>query len=156
TLQVFFVSVSGILLGPKKGALSQFLYAVLGLIGLPVFTQGGGFSYVFNPTFGYIIGFIGGAYITGFVFQRFKKKTTGSIFLSILAGLVVIYFIGVCYLYLIHNFYLGNSFSLWMAVYYGFILCIGGDLLSSYLASVLCRRLFKIQGLNLPAMQDWT
>lgn len=58
TFQVF-VSISGILLGPKNGAFAQLLYAILGLIGIPVFTQGGGISYIFNPTFGYIIGFIG-------------------------------------------------------------------------------------------------
>jgi len=154
TLQVFFVSISGILLGPRKGALSQLLYAILGLAGIPVFTQGGGISYIFNPTFGYIIGFIGGAYLTGYLFKRLRKITVFGIFLSIIGGLGVIYFAGVCYLYLIKRFYLGNEFTLWNAVYYGFVLCIGGDILSSYIASVLCKKLLGIKGLKLPAMAE--
>ncbi|NLM74826.1 MAG: biotin transporter BioY [Clostridiaceae bacterium] len=154
TFQVFFVSISGILLGPKNGAFAQLLYAILGLIGIPVFTQGGGISYIFNPTFGYIIGFIGGAYLTGFLFQKLKKKTIGGIFLAILGGLAVIYSLGVVHLYVIQKFYLANSFTLWNAIYYGFILCIGGDILSSYLAAVLCKKLFSIQGLKLPAITD--
>lgn len=144
TLQVFFVGISGVLLGPVKGALSQFLYVALGLSGLPVFTQGGGLSYIFNPTFGYLVGFIAGAYITGFICERMKEKTTFKIFLSIMAGLAVIYIAGVSYLFLINNLYLGKNFSLWMAVYYGFILCIGGDVVSSYLGAILCKRLIPV------------
>ncbi|HOO47090.1 MAG TPA: biotin transporter BioY, partial [Deltaproteobacteria bacterium] len=56
TLQNFFVILSGIILGPKAGALSQIVYIIIGLIGLPVFSGGGGPSYIFKPTFGYILG----------------------------------------------------------------------------------------------------
>ena len=41
TLQTLFVLMSGFVLGPKKGALSQVVYIALGLIGLPIFA---GFS----------------------------------------------------------------------------------------------------------------
>ena len=57
-----------------------------------------------------------------------------------MAGLAVIYIANVSYLFLINNLYLGKNFSLWMAVYYGFILCIGGDVVSSYLGSYFCVR----------------
>ena len=40
TLQVFFVCMAGVLLGPKYGALSQLVYIALGLMGLPIFTTG--------------------------------------------------------------------------------------------------------------------
>ena len=53
TLQVFFVCMAGVLLGPKYGALSQLVYIALGLMGLPIFTAGGGLGYVFQPTFGF-------------------------------------------------------------------------------------------------------
>jgi biotin transport system substrate-specific component len=144
TLQVFFVSLSGVLLGSKKGALSQLLYVLIGLTGIPVFTEGGGIAYVFRPTFGYLIGFIFGAYITGFIIERLKVLSTGKIFLGILAGLAAIYAAGVFYLFLINNLYLGKDFSLWSAVYYGFLLCIGGDLICSFFASVLSLRILPI------------
>ncbi len=37
TLQVFFVLLSGAVLGGRLGALSQIMYMLLGLVGLPVF-----------------------------------------------------------------------------------------------------------------------
>ena len=39
-------------LGGKIGGLSVCIYILLGLIGLPIFTQGGGIGYVFQPSFG--------------------------------------------------------------------------------------------------------
>ena len=58
TLQTFFVFYSGILLGAKLGMLSQIIYILIGLVGIPVFSNGGGPSYVFQPSFGFLIGFI--------------------------------------------------------------------------------------------------
>lgn len=53
TLQYLFTMLAGILLG----SLSVLAYMILGLIGLPIFSEGGGIGYVFKPSFGYIIGF---------------------------------------------------------------------------------------------------
>ena len=57
TLQTFFVIMSGNLLGLKFGTLSQFLYLIVGLLGIPVFANGGGPGYIFQPTFGYLLGY---------------------------------------------------------------------------------------------------
>ena len=56
TLQLLFTMLAGLLLGPANGALAVVVYIVLGLVGLPIFTQGGGPGYIFQPSFGYIIG----------------------------------------------------------------------------------------------------
>ncbi len=58
TLQTLFMVLAGLLLGAKYGALSQLVYVALGLVGLPIFTQGGGFSYVLMPSFGFLLGLI--------------------------------------------------------------------------------------------------
>ena len=65
TLQFLFTMLAGLLLGGRKGALSVGVYILLGLVGLPVFAEGGGFWYILKPSFGYIIGFILGSYVTG-------------------------------------------------------------------------------------------
>ena len=54
---VFIYDVGGAAAGPVNGALAVVVYIVLGLVGLPIFTQGGGPGYIFQPSFGYIIGF---------------------------------------------------------------------------------------------------
>lgn len=46
------------------GRASVCIYIVLGLMGLPVFAEGGGLAYVLKPSFGYIIGFAIASYVT--------------------------------------------------------------------------------------------
>ena len=58
TLQFLFTAMAGVLLGPGGGALSQGVYVALGLVGLPIFTAGGGFGYVLQPSFGFLLGLI--------------------------------------------------------------------------------------------------
>ena len=58
TLQVFFTCTAGLLLGPWYGAASQAVYVLLGLIGVPIFTEGGGLMYVAKPSFGFLLGLI--------------------------------------------------------------------------------------------------
>ena len=42
TLQLLFTTLAGLILGSRRGALSVGLYVLLGLSGVPVFTEGGG------------------------------------------------------------------------------------------------------------------
>lgn len=72
TFQAFFVLLAGAIFGRKIGASASALYLALGLIGLPVFTGGGGLGYLAEPTFGYIIGFILGAYLVGYLKECFN------------------------------------------------------------------------------------
>lgn len=67
TFQTVVSVLAGLLLGWKKGIISMSVYCFMGLAGLPVFTAGGGFSYIFKPSFGYIIGFIASAGVGGLI-----------------------------------------------------------------------------------------
>ena len=58
SLQIFFAILAGALLGSRRGAISVGVYVLLGLCGLPVFTKGAGLSYIFQPTFGYLAGWL--------------------------------------------------------------------------------------------------
>ena len=144
TLQVFFCVMSGIILGPKYGALSQIIYVALGLAGAPIFTQGGGPGYVLKPSFGYLIGFILCAYVTGLLVAHSPSKKVLSIFVRSLPGLLLLYSIGVPYLFLVYNLYLGQSKTILWALYWGFVTTIGKDILSLYLVSVLSSRLLPL------------
>jgi biotin transport system substrate-specific component len=55
TLQTFFTLLAAMVLPPLWAACSQLLYLGVGLIGLPVFANGGGLAYVMQPTFGYLV-----------------------------------------------------------------------------------------------------
>ena len=74
-LQFLFTALAGIMLGSRLGCISQLVYVVLGLIGIPVFTAGGGIGYVFKPTFGYLLGYIIGAYVIGKIAEESKRPS---------------------------------------------------------------------------------
>ena len=73
TLQFFFTAMAGCLLGPMWGAVSQGVYVLLGLVGLPIFTLGGGFGYVLQPTFGFLLGLIPSAWVMGLITKKSRK-----------------------------------------------------------------------------------
>lgn len=67
TFQTVICVLAGLLLGWKKGAAAMAVYCFMGLVGIPVFSAGGGISYVLKPSFGYIIGFIVAAAVAGLI-----------------------------------------------------------------------------------------
>ena len=69
TMQTFFTMLACFLLPKKYSSLSAVLYLILGLIGVPIFTSGGGLGYVLTPGFGYLIGFVVANYVAGGLFN---------------------------------------------------------------------------------------
>jgi biotin transport system substrate-specific component len=96
TLAVLLVGAS---LGALRGALSLVLYAVLGIVGLPVFADAShGISQVLSPSGGYIVGFIFAAALTGWLAQRaWDHRIVGGI-VSFAAGTVVTFAFGLPWL----------------------------------------------------------
>jgi len=90
---VLFVACMG---GRNPAALSQIAYLLLGLSGFQVFSQGGGLDYIRQPTFGYLIGFLVGAWVCGDLAFKLPRKLI-SFMLSTLAGLGLIHLCGIAY-----------------------------------------------------------
>lgn len=141
TLQFLFTNFAALLLGKKYGAFSCFIYMALGLIGLPIFTQGGGFGYLLKPSFGYILGFIAGAYVCGLVVEKAKVKSFKTYILASVLNMLTVYIIGMAYFAMIMGVYMGQPKSLGYIVVYCGLVFIPGDLLSGILSSALCKRL---------------
>ena len=78
TMQSFAVTLAGIVLGSRNGALSTFIYMLVGMIGLPVFANFmGGWQVLVGPTGGFILSFPIMAYLIGLGTElRAKKKCT--------------------------------------------------------------------------------
>ncbi len=144
TLQFLFCAYSGVLLGSKKGAMSQLLYVGIGLVGFPIFTKGGGISYIFQPTFGYLVGFIFCSFIIGKLTENKEKLTLMNIFIPVLAGLMAVYAIGVPYLYMIVNFYMGKTMPFSAAIAAGFTPYIVPDTIVSLLVALTALRIVPI------------
>nr|WP_242042604.1 MULTISPECIES: biotin transporter BioY [unclassified Leptolyngbya] len=95
--QVGAVLLVGCLGGKRAAALSQIAYLILGLTRFPVFTQGGGLDYIYQPSFGYLLGFIPGAWVCGSFAFRLPSRLESLAF-SCLSGLFTIHATGLGYL----------------------------------------------------------
>ena len=144
TLQYLFTMLAGLLLGGKMGCLAVGIYILLGLIGLPIFAQGGGIGYIFQPSFGYIIGFAVGAFVTGVIANQKNRPSFLRLLAADFAGLLIVYLLGMVYYYLISAFYLGNPIGLWPLFLYCFILAVPGDIILCIMGAFLGERLIPI------------
>ena len=110
----------------------------MGLIGIPVFSTGGGFQYVLTPSFGFIVGFLVASLIIGSNFGKSKwmKLVKGII------GLLVLDIIGMIYMYIILKYYLESpKASVIYVIEAGFLPFILKDLVSTVLAAIIAIRL---------------
>jgi len=138
TLQTLFTGLAGVLLGGYSGALSQIVYVLLGIIGLPVFAGGkAGIGTLFGPTGGYLIGFIIGAFVIGKIVETQKEPGLVWIALALVAGNLVIYTLGTL------QFSLVTHFTLIESLMVGVVPFLIGDLLKLLTAAWLALKLRK-------------
>lgn len=120
----FVVSVVGM----KLGTISVVIYILLGLAGVPVFTNfSGGPAKLFGPTGGYIIGYIFMALICGFFVDKFGNKLL-IYFWGMILGTAVCYLFGTVWL----GYQMDLTFPQALAA--GVIPYIPGDLLKLIIA----------------------
>lgn len=143
TLQILFTSMAGVLLGRRWGLASQAVYVVLGLIGLPIFTMGGGLGSALHPTFGFLLGMLPMAWVIGLVVERRGAKFW-SICLACVLGLLALYAVGLPYMHLILTVYLRQEWTLWQTLKSGMLLFLSWDAWKVALTGALCQRLYPI------------
>lgn len=143
TLQSMFALLSGILLGPKLGSLSQLVYVLLGLSGVRIFAQfSGGLDSIVKPSFGFLIGFIFAAFVVGkMVYEMpidFKR-----IFLATLAGTFIIYLFGIPYMYMILNNVMGKGLSFSAVIKTGCLIFLPGDMFKAILSALIGSKVLR-------------
>lgn len=156
TLGTLFVLLGGALCGKTVGAIAPIIYLIIGLIGIPVFSAGGGIAYILYPTFGYLLGFVFAGLIAGIAKKGFVKKLVCN-----LIGVLVIHVVGVLYFYFMSNFYLqaldlmhqtatqnpiysGASVTLGQAIITGSLIFLPIDILSAVISALIANKLQPI------------
>lgn len=125
------------ILGMKRGTLSVLLYILLGLAGLPVFSNfTGGIGKLLGPTGGYIIGYLFLALIFGFFVDHFKNRPATNA-LGALIGMLILYLFGTLWLAL--QLDLSFTASLWAGV----IPYIPADIIKTAIALIMGMQLRK-------------
>lgn len=98
SLQTLAVCLASGLLGTKRGTAAVFVYIILGLIGVPVFTGFGATARLIGPTGGYIVGFIATALTVGFASDCTGNKKSAVrlavLILSMVVGIAMCYAFG--------------------------------------------------------------
>lgn len=151
TLQTLFVLLSGAVLGGPFGALSQIIYILLGVTGLPIFAGAlAGPMALMGPTGGYLIGFVFCAFIVGIICQiaglgsgpKPARWSRGRNLFWLYFSIFVIGSIVIC-LFGAAGLMLFMRISLKKAVVAGILPFIAGDLLKILAAAYLAVKINK-------------
>jgi biotin transport system substrate-specific component len=102
TIQPMIVLVGAAALGSRLGAMSQILYLMLGIAGLPVFAYSPelpqGFARLLGPTGGYLMAYPLAAFATGWLAERGLDRRYFTSILAMSVGLSVIFAFGVLWI----------------------------------------------------------
>ena len=100
SFQLAGLLVTAFMGGARAALLSQLAYLGMGLAGFDVFMDGGGAAYIQRPAFGYLVGFIPGAWLCGRLAETQRRTKPSSLFLAGLFGLLAVHTTGIFYLIL--------------------------------------------------------
>ena len=91
TLQTLVVLMIGAAYGWRLGSATMIAYLAEGAMGLPVFAGPvGGIAPLLGPTAGYLFGFIGAAFVTGWLAERGWDRSVTLLFAAMAAGHILI------------------------------------------------------------------
>lgn len=132
TMQTFAVLLVGLLFGARLGAAAVLIYLAEAAIGLPVLSGAGNIAtlLVKPSTAGYLVGFVGAAFVAGLIAERTAGRLWGT-FAAAVAGEAVLMALGVAFL----AWLIGAD----NAVAYGFLPFVLGDALKIVLAVAVAR-----------------
>ncbi|KHD14909.1 biotin transporter BioY [Clostridium butyricum] len=144
TLQFLFTNLAGLLLGKKVGSRAVGIYIILGLIGLPIFSEGGGIGYFIHPTFGYILGFYAGTYVAGHIVHKNNNFSFKNILYASFCNLAIVYMFGMIYYYAIGNYFINSPIGLYTLILYCFILAVPGDILLCLISTCVAKKVIPV------------
>ncbi len=105
TMQNFAVMLSGFLLGPVYGVVSQLIYLGMIAIGLPFAAGGGGIGVFFGHTAGFLIAFPASAFLAGLFSRKFGDRPA-LLWASTFVAAIPVYLLGFAVFY---RFAVGSS-----------------------------------------------
>ena len=138
TMQLFVSLLAGILLPVKESLAVMALYLMIGLLGLPVFATGGGLSYILKPTFGFLIGFLLSAGISGMIKEKAGPHA------GAWCGLALYYICGNLYYIFATRVLLQTPVPLLIGFINSFVVSIIPDILITILAISCAKRLSPV------------
>lgn len=137
TLQTLAVILAALCLGPKLGVSAMVLYAVMGIIGVPMFAEGEvGWQVILGQTGGYLVGFAACVPVITSIIKRRDGtiRGWGAMIAGVVAGHTVVFVIGVPWLWFVRKTDPQAAISFADAVYYGCVVFLPGMAVKSAIA----------------------
>lgn len=139
TLQTLGVMLAGAILGSRRGALAVLVLILLVAAGLPLLAGGrGGLAVFASPTAGFLLGWLPGAFLTGWIVER-GGDAPGIVRLLLACaagGIAVVYLLGIPFQALVTGLPLDKAALLSAAF-------LPGDLIKAMLAAVVTRGVLR-------------
>lgn len=134
------IMLAGCIIGAKRGALTFLLILLMVAVGLPILSGGrGGLVVLAGPTAGYIVGWVVGAFVTGYLAEHLVREEqstpsqyTGFFIASLVGGIAVVYPIGIVW----YAYYANVSFT---TALIGNLPFIPGDIIKAVIATLVAR-----------------
>jgi biotin transport system substrate-specific component len=112
TLQTLAVAVLAAAFGWRIGVATVALYLIEGLLGAPVFARGGGWTYVMQPSFGFLVGYLPMAFIIGLAADRGSARSFFSLFGVMVIADAVAFAFGFIWLMVVGTMIVGSGAAL--------------------------------------------
>jgi len=148
TLQTLGLMLAGLVLGPRLALLSMALYLLIALVGFPVLPGArSGLAVFAGPTGGFLLGFLPGAFVTGWMAKRSAQLAqgarsgaqifAGNLTAAILGGALTVYAVGVPWLAIISNIPMSEA-VLAVAIF------MPGDVIKALIAAFVATRVAQL------------
>ncbi|HEY7803608.1 MAG TPA: biotin transporter BioY [Orrella sp.] len=148
TLQTLGLMLAGLVLGPRLALLSMALYLLIALVGFPVLPGArSGLAVFAGPTGGFLLGFLPGAFVTGWMAKRSAQLAqgersgaqifAGNLTAAILGGALTVYAVGVPWLAVISNIPMSEA-VLAVAIF------MPGDVIKALIAAFVATRVAQL------------
>ncbi|MFZ3198686.1 MAG: biotin transporter BioY, partial [Bacillus mycoides] len=138
TLQSLGVMLAGGLLGSRLGALSQLIFLLIVGVGAPLLAGGRGGPGVFvGPSAGYLLGYIVGAFVIGYLIERLREVSIIKVLcINIIGGIFVVYVFGI----IVQAFFM--DVSIWQTMKVSAVF-LPGDCIKAIIAAILVTKLHR-------------
>ncbi len=136
SLQTVFINLTALIFSPFQGFITVGLWLLMGAVGLPVFSGGGGIGKLFGITGGFYWGFLVAVPLMGKL--KGKEAKLSSYLISLLVGVLVEHAFAVAVMSF-HNS--GNIIGAFTSISLPFIM---GDIIKAALSAFLAVRINRI------------
>lgn len=142
--------LAGGLLGSRLGALSQLIFLLIVGVGAPLLAGGrGGLGVFVGPSAGYLLGYIIGAFVIGYLIERLREVSIIKVLcINIIGGIFVVYVFGIT----VQAFLM--DVSVWETMKVSAVF-LPGDCLKAIIAAVLVTKLHRsLKHIITPALKN--